>query len=103
MIAFEMLDPRLTEEALGLLPDFLSERDPRPAKEQFHVNYAHGGGWHSFPGFKLNRDNSLSYPGDPTLQPLARAQLRDELILVYPYSWVAIVQPDRSFEVARLD
>jgi hypothetical protein len=29
--------------------------------------------------------------------------LRDEEIRFYDYSWLAIVQPDGSFEVARVD
>lgn len=102
MIDWELLHPRMTYEHLGFLPDFFSEHDPRPAKEQINSNYRFGG-WQKFDGFKLGADNSLKYPGDPSLEPLAQAQLRDELIILYQSSWVAIIQPDRSFEVARID
>lgn len=88
---------------LGFIPDMLSEADPRPAREQLDTGYAHGGGWRPFPGFELRPDNSLKYPGDPAMKPVASAQLRDELILVYPYAWVAIIQPDRVFEICRMD
>jgi hypothetical protein len=30
-------------------------------------------------------------------------ELRDELILIYEHSWVAIIQPDRTFETCRMD
>lgn len=102
MITFKLLHPRMTPDHLGFLPAMLSPDDPRPAREQFNSNYSFGG-WSPFKGFTLNTDNSLSYPGDPPQQPLAQAKLRDELIILYPSSWVAIIQPDRSFEVARLD
>lgn len=89
-------------EALGYLPDFLSESDPRSASEQFHANYPFGG-WAPFQGFKMNKDGSISYPGDPTLHPFAETILRDETIRVYPSAWVAVIQKDGSFEIARMD
>jgi hypothetical protein len=88
---------------LGFLPMFLSDDDPRPAREQFDTNYQHGGGWRPMQKFTLQGDNSLQYPGDPPLRPYAQVILRDELILVYPHSWVVIKQQDGSFEVARMD
>jgi hypothetical protein len=41
--------------------------------------------------------------GDPALEPLAAIPFRNELILIYKFAWVAIVQKDGSFDVARLD
>jgi hypothetical protein len=104
MMIWELLHPEMTAEHLGLLPEMLDTNNPASAREQFHHNYAHGGGWFPFNGFKLKDDNSLhSDSGDPDLYPVARTRLRDELILLYPHSWVAIIQPDRSFAVARMD
>jgi hypothetical protein len=75
-----------------------------PAKVQFDAQYQHGGGWHPMPGWKLNDDDSLKYFRDAhTYQPLAEMILGQERIIVYECSWVAIVQPDRSFEVCRMD
>lgn len=97
-------------EGLGFLPSFLSENDPRPAREQINENYAHGGGWHPFNGFTRTDDNCLVYPGDGTVYapdefyyPLAEAQLRDEKLYFYEGEWLSIVQPDGSFEVSRMD
>lgn len=100
-VQFELLHPQITDEHLGFLPLFLSESDQRPAKEQIHEHYVSG--WHPFNGFTLNGDNSISFPEDPTLVPLAQYKLRDELIVFYDCSWVAIIQPDRSFEICRID
>lgn len=98
------LDSRVRTEYLGLIPEMLSESDPRPAREQLNTGYSHGGGWHPFNGFKLNTTTlELYYPGDPPTQPLAYANLRDERIVVYEHSWVAIIQKDNSFEVCRMD
>lgn len=95
--------PRMTYDHLGLLPAMLSTHDPRPAREQLHSGYAHGGGWSPFHGSTLTEDNSLAYPGDPALPARASAKLRDETIVFYDHAWVAVIQPDRSFEVCRMD
>lgn len=102
MIEFRKLQEHVTLAHLGYIPSFLSEADPRPAKEQFEENYSFGG-WQPMKGFKLNKDMSLKYPGDPPMKPWAEATLRQELIYVYQSGWVMILQPDMSFEVARLD
>lgn len=91
-------------EHLGLIPMFLSAYDPRPASEQFDEAYSHGGGWRGgTSGFKLHDDNCIQYPGERKLKPLATAQLRDETIAVYDMAFVAIIQPDRSYEIERMD
>jgi hypothetical protein len=90
-------------EQLGMLPYMLSANDPRSAREQFGAGYLHGGGWRPFEGFKLLDGGRIKYPGDPTLKPIAMMQLRNETIFFYDGAWVAIVQPDGSFEIARMD
>lgn len=102
MIDFELKHPRMTHEALGFLPHFLSEANPEKAAKQIDANYQHGGGWNSFKGFTMT-ERGLEYPGDPPIVLLAEAQLRDETIRLYQHAWVAIVQPDGSFDVARID
>ena len=49
------------------------------------------------------RTYKIKYPEDPALLPVAMADLREELICVYPHAWVGIFQKDGSFELARLD
>jgi hypothetical protein len=91
-------------EELGLLPDFIDQNDPRPAREQFDANYQHGGGWHPIPGFENTKGVSIAYPGDKEYHPIAMWPLRGELIVVYRHSLVAIFQTGTGdFEVARLD
>jgi hypothetical protein len=104
MIQFKYLNGG-NEDTVGFIPQFLNERDPRPAREQIDANYAHGGGWLPNPGFKLvsGPPHSIKYPGDPMLKPLAEAKLRDETIIVYESGITAIFQKDGSFEVSRLD
>lgn len=92
-----------TPDHIGLLPDMLDLADPRPAREQFNERYGYGGGWLPMSGFKLLRNSALQYPGDPPLLPRAVTKLRDEVILVYDYVWVLILQKDGRFEVCRMD
>jgi len=88
----------------GYIPSFLNGQDDRPAREQLHENYRHGGGWRPFPGMGLDLERrQLTYPGDPPRRMVAMARLRTEKIYLFESSWVAIVQPDGSYEVARMD
>ena len=97
------LDPRCTVDHVGFIPGFLDLDDPRPAAAQFEERYVHGG-WRAQDGFKTgNQRFTLHYPGDPPLRPIAVMQLRDEKIFIYPYAYVAIFQPDGSFEACRMD
>ena len=109
MLEFTELAPRGLERT-GYIPTFLSEEDPRPARDQFNENYAHGGGWMPFKGCKLHTGGTmaLTYPGDPPLYPVASAVLHPnsahpERIFVYPYAWVLILQDDETWEVSRMD
>jgi hypothetical protein len=94
------LDPHVD---LGFLPELLDENDPRSVKEQLEDKYRYGGGWRPLDGFRLGENYALKYPNDPPMKPIASAKLRDELILLYPYSFLLVKQPDNSFEVARVD
>ena len=103
MMEWQLLHPRITPEHLGIVPFMLDPDDPRPAKDQFNEHYAHGGGWRPMKGFKLGTLNSLHYPGDLPLTPLAELQFRNELIVFYDHAWVAIIHRDKYFEVCRMD
>lgn len=90
-------------DAIGFLPEIFLDQDPRPAVEQAADRYAHGGGWRPQDGWELHPDGVAVYPGDPPQQVLAMATLRNEVLLVFRYGYVAIVQPDGSFEMSRMD
>ena len=102
IIAWEIKSP-YGLDALGFIPQMVSASDSRGAQEQLDCGYRHGGGWMPFKGFMLDPDYSLRFPGDPVMRPLAIAKLRDEVICVYESAWVAVIQPDMSFSVARMD
>jgi len=90
-------------EQLGMLPFWIDDGDPRPAREQFDEHYQHGGGWRPFEGFKLINPLEIQYPGDEPLEVIALMRLRDEMIAVFPHDWVLILQKDGTFEVCRMD
>jgi hypothetical protein len=94
--------PRASLVDFGYIPLWLSEANPKPAAQQLNDGYAYGG-WQPFQGFILQDDDGLKYPGDPPIKPICELLLRQERIVLYPSSWVAVIQPDRSFEVCRLD
>lgn len=103
------LSPGVSPAALGYIPAWLSDENPLPAREQLDAVYRHGGGWRPFNGFTLVkpsndvRDWRLSYPGDPDYRVLAYTTLREEIVLMFPHSWVAIIHNGKLYSVARLD
>jgi len=105
MVQVIALHPRATIEHAGSIPYMLSDDSSLSIREQLDVGYRHGGGWQPFRGFELLADDSLSYPGDPPQRPILEFQVegRDQRVLLYEHSWVAIINPDRSFEVCRMD
>lgn len=91
-------------DIVGFIPSFLDEEDPRSAKEQFNDNYISG--WKDFKGHAYAAEGHvLKYPGEPPLHPLAMINFRDEVILVYPHAWVAILSKEEGAEpsIARMD
>ena len=93
-------------EVVGYIPQMLSEDNPASAQEQLHKGYLHGGGWNDFNGFTLvNKDGryGLQYPGDPVMKERSRTRLRDEVVVLFDYSWIAVIQPNGDYRVARFD
>jgi hypothetical protein len=87
----------------GLIGEFLSLDDARPAAEQIDQHYISG--WRPQHGFAMAIYDGFKalYPGDPPLLPLAVVSFRDELLVMYPYGYLGIVQSDESYEIARVD
>src|SRR5690606_27046085 len=103
ILVWQILHPR-GDELIGLIPASIFESDPRSAAEQLDERYALGGGLRPLSGGAQEPGAfAHSYPGAAALHPVAGAWLREERIFVYPDAWVAIVQADGSFEVARMD
>jgi hypothetical protein len=103
MLIWVAKHPAANEGHLGLIPTFVSDEDPRPAREQFDQNYGFAGGWQPFAGFKMLGNGNMKYPDDPPTRLLFEAKLREETIRVYESAWVAIIQPNGEFEVCRMD
>lgn len=100
-----------TSEGLGFIPYFLNALDTRPAAKQIDANYDHGGGWRPMGNGKWSLDpetHRLTYDCGPDDEdehylPLATCRIGQERLYFYDCAWTAIVQPNGSFEVARLD
>ena len=91
-------------DVVGLLDSAMDADNPAGAVEQLGASYRHGGGWHEFKGFKLGAGgDSLVYPGDPPMRAVAKAMLRNERIILFESSWVAVVQLGGTLNVARMD
>jgi hypothetical protein len=98
------------EEAAGMLPEILRPDDPRPVKEQLNDRYSHGGGFMASKGFTFKKEGDkaiLSYEiedDDPEIyQEWSRSKVNDEELYLFDASFMAIVQPDGTYEVTRVD
>lgn len=103
-------EQRFSPKMLGFLPDLISNLYPGNVAEQLERNYAHGGGYRDLtklePGkWTFNKRNkTLRYRGESDIfNPLASVQIKDEMVYFYKYSLLAIVKPDGSFAVTRVD
>lgn len=101
-------------EAWGMIPHMLNPNAEKPLWQQIHEGYAHGGGWNDFNGFDIKCDEdsgkyTMQYPGDPVYNEYDRIVIGDEMLVLFPYSWVLYVSvPEHSdkeptHKVARLD
>ena len=99
-------------EHLGLIPSFLDELNPDDAITQINRNYQHGGGWYDMEGFELSKDDdppwaSIIYAiNDEPAESytcLAHCKIHDEIVAFYRSAWVAVIKPNLSFRVARID
>lgn len=103
MIQFERLRASSIDWVGPYLPHWFNPNVEETAQQAIHRHYGHGGGWQPFHGFVMGPGNALAYPGDPKLYPVARATFRGQEIYVYEHSWIAVVNPDGSYEVCRVD
>lgn len=102
--SWQLLHKNATPEHLGFLPQFLNENDPDDAQTQLNKNYAYGGGFNEFEGFKVSDDlMTIRYPGDPPYHALAMTKLRDETIVMFPHAWVLVHKADGTNAIARMD
>ena len=102
-LTITLLEPGVTLQTLGAVPDMLDANDPAPAREQLDRGYRDGGGFRALSGWYLGADDVLHFPGDRPYRPIAEMRMRAERILIFEGSFVADIAPDRSFEVARMD
>lgn len=92
-------------DMLGTVPDMISATDQADAVTQIDRAYRDaGGGWRDSTGASVDVERRLlTFPGDPARQLVAFAELRAEKILFFDGAWVAVVQPDGSSRIARID
>jgi hypothetical protein len=99
---WKLLNDQFRMEYLGFIPEIIRAYDPKPVRAQIAERYAHG--YDPIPHWTLSSEsNNIQYPGDEPLVPRAQLQVRDELVLVYDYAFVAIVQQNGDFAVQRMD
>jgi len=88
----------------GYIPGWLNKDNPKSLRDQLNDGYAFGG-FAPFKGFKMNKQEQLVYAGDPPQRPIVefRSPNHKERVVVYEQAWVAVIYPDGSFEVCRMD
>jgi len=89
-------------------PQLLDESDPRPAADQINERYV--GGWNSRMRFGVTCEPgtmTLRYTddraGEVTISPMSVMTFRHETLALFQSHYVVIMQPDESWDIARLD
>ena len=96
------LPNQVLNEMLGYIPSFLCYRtEDQTVKEALTKAYGFGE-LHEMTGGTI-KDMVYRYPEDPELYPLAEMTSRDTTVLQYQYGIVAILEPDGSVFVTRMD
>lgn len=91
---------------LGIIPTMLSPHDTRSMIHQLHDGYAHGGGWHPFVGFEVQKRGEvyvLQYPDDPPYIERARITMNGETLCAFDSAWVMVIDKDGAHHIARMD
>lgn len=105
---FGRTDRELMDMA-GYLPGMVASWPSHMSwRDWANMAYAHGGGWDpsDLMGGKWQYDpatRTLTYPGDPSMDPILVFQLHGQEIILYPHAWVAHVAADGTVEVDRMD
>ena len=94
--------------ALGVIPHWFYEVG-KSCKDIVNENYGHGGGWRRTAlSFVLRTDCPaeewrLEYPPDPAMFLLAYCVIGLEIFCIFEHAWCAIIQPDGTYEICRID
>lgn len=97
--AYEGAEPDALANACGLIPHFLDNEEEK-ALDCFNRHYPFG--THELVGAEI-KDGAMLYPNDPPLYPYMEVAHGNEMVYIYPHAFVAIVQPDGSSYVTRMD
>ena len=91
-------------ESMGIIPDFITRPDVS-AIAQVHGAYAAHGGWRPLPGWIMESNGVLTFPGDRPEYPAALLVLPEtgEAVRFYPRAWMSVRLADDTYQVARID
>ena len=85
---------------LGVLFSWSLRDEDDDLQTVFDRYYQFSSGWNEA---TLNKQSAFTYPSDPDLYPIATVIRGEETCHFYPYSLVAIVQPDGTALYQRMD
>jgi len=106
---FEMAMFAINIEAFGMIPHWIDRYQEDPLWFQVHEGYAHGGGWRDFEGFEVLQGDAetpyeIQYPEDPVYEEIGRIQTEQEVLVMFPNSWVLWQNlKDGNTKIARID
>lgn len=92
----------------GMIPSFINPYESgTPMWREVDLNYAHGGGWRDFDGFKVSEVEGtyqLEYAGDPPLPERGRITRGTEVLAIFDHAWCLWADTESGeTKVARID
>ena len=104
----EMLDDRVSIEALGLIPHFFERslyiegQSIQSVADKMDDLYYYGGFVHPFEG-TIDNEGIYTAPNDDPLPPIARIDKLGFTLWVYPYGIVGLTDNKGNQKIARFD
>lgn len=92
-------------ELWGMIPNFIDPASEEPLKDQLDRSYICG--FKHQEGFTLRELSDGTYhalyEGDPPQIEVDRWEVCGQLLVLFPYAYVAAIEADGSYAVARMD
>lgn len=83
----------------------VSSEDSRRIQDQIAENYPYGFGWEPLEGFKLLSPvtGAVLHPDGHLFEPIATAPHGDQIMFLYKYLYIGLLESDGTFEMGRDD
>jgi len=100
---FYHIDEISMSNMVGFIPSWLSDATHDDLSAQECLDRCYGFGLYESKEASITKEGIYQYEGDPDLFPLIKIERGDEIVYVYEYALVAIINAEGSSFCCRMD